>query len=351
MATLLQAGLSYNLVQGVVYALPTKAVMLGSNNAIEVSQDGTTFSPVTLTNGSAISASKFIRTSLSNTILTVKEFSAVVNSGSSGSGGGSATLPTAPLGQVLISQGAGVPPIFSTQVKADSVVSQYNLVSPEGKVWIRGVMWNGPQLFYPIGEGAGELSNIIDSPVRDIGAIITSGGGTNNVLARWSGTEWSVVANSGGSGGGNVFNDDISIDGSIDFIGSAPFVFVSTPGESLQIQTASDTAVRGGDVSIIAGNGGSESGGAIIIQGGSSDSRDGGEVRINGGSSGDTGGPVTITAGVGAPGSGGFLVLESPERIVLNAPSLRMNGAIGVTGSISATAVLTVTNGIITGFA
>lgn len=107
-------------------------------------------------------------------------------------GGGGATLPTAPLNQVLISQGAGVDPIFSTNPQ----VNQLNLLS---HLIANGIVVAGAHVriselpFVSVFQtGVGCLANISDSTVNTIGAII-AGGGTFHVLARWDGTNWICI--------------------------------------------------------------------------------------------------------------------------------------------------------------
>lgn len=159
-------------------------------------------------------------------------------SGSSGSGGG--TLPTAPIGQVLISQGAGVAPIFSPYLRLSNPTAPAN-----GKNWRIYNDGGGNLRFHKendalaldvpfasvdtvsagIGSTYGSVSasqgvnggwttynsttfsgisgatqsvigtlvNITDSTTNTVGATV-AGGGTFNVLARWNGTVYKVVA-------------------------------------------------------------------------------------------------------------------------------------------------------------
>jgi hypothetical protein len=108
--------------------------------------------------------------------------------------GGGASLPTAPLGQVLISQGDGVPPIFSPYVDVLSVNGTWAIRANEGKIWGMGFTFNRQIRFQDLGpENLGELMNVMDATVNTVGAVI-AGGGTFNVLARWNGTNWKVVA-------------------------------------------------------------------------------------------------------------------------------------------------------------
>ncbi len=153
--------------------------------------------------------------------------------------GGGAALPTAPLGQVLTSQGDGTPPIFQSVVALISQLANQGwqlYVEPGGDFVIRHVDATGafaPQRvgidpynggFYTVfgGFGAlnggvqvkwitpdahsladhmssgsrntiGNLATISDSTTNTPGAVI-AGGGTFNVLARWNGTNWMVIS-------------------------------------------------------------------------------------------------------------------------------------------------------------
>jgi hypothetical protein len=152
-----------------------------------------------------------------------------------------ATLPTAPLGQVLSSQGDGVPPAFTKMLlllNAAGPVNQRSWqlhVQAGGDFMIQqcddaGVL-QGPRVgidpysggFYtvyggigalnggvqakwlqPIAitfadamtsgarNGIGNLATISDSTTTTPGAVI-AGGGAFNVLARWNGTHWIVI--------------------------------------------------------------------------------------------------------------------------------------------------------------
>jgi hypothetical protein len=156
--------------------------------------------------------------------------------------GEGATLPTAPLGQVLVSQGDGVAPVFRQDLllvnpTALTTGSGWRFrVTPAGDLEIRktnaaGVPetprceidpWNGGfsstyggisinnaslntkwlsliaiDRLDAMASGAantiGNLATIRDSTTNTPGAII-AGGGTFNVLARWNGTNWIVVS-------------------------------------------------------------------------------------------------------------------------------------------------------------
>jgi hypothetical protein len=143
----LTIGIAHTLVANQVYALPSKAVMGTSSGAIEISQDGINFSPVVLTNNSASLSAMFVRSSGTGTILSLKEYN-VGTVVSGGSNGGGADLPTAVIGQTLISQGSGIDPIFSNQV---------SLIGTTPKI----LMGNGPpnrDYGITINDGAGAIA-------------------------------------------------------------------------------------------------------------------------------------------------------------------------------------------------
>jgi hypothetical protein len=151
---------------------------------------------------------------------------------------GGAALPTAPLGQVLSSQGDGVDPLFRPSVLlinptgppdqrrwelkssgTDFVIDYQNDagISQGRKVYISA--WNGSITLsagasFEAGAGGvsagflqlvsstvagqihrnlGVLANLEDSTTNTPGAVI-AGGGSFNVLARWNGTNWIVVS-------------------------------------------------------------------------------------------------------------------------------------------------------------
>lgn len=156
--------------------------------------------------------------------------------------GGGAALPTDVLGKVLISQGAGVSPVFSsilTLVAGGIVITdptqnannrsvKLSVTGDNNSFSIQALNDNGTLKGTPAfialgsitsgahvtvpgtldvstyirlregtlasksGDVIGNLANISDSTVNTIGAIIT-GGGTNHVLARWDGTNWICV--------------------------------------------------------------------------------------------------------------------------------------------------------------
>lgn len=179
-------------------------------------------------------------------------------------GGGGGSLPTDALGKVLISQGAGVDPVFShtpllegaqpsltlrdaggppnnrgwivrTEIGdgVDRLVfravndagvpyASYFLLTPfgggfqsSGNGSIEGKLGSSQQILTnryfealeqplaglpPPDYGVGALANISDSNTAVLGAVI-AGGGTNHVLARYDGAAWRVVAGVGVTSG------------------------------------------------------------------------------------------------------------------------------------------------------
>jgi hypothetical protein len=163
-------------------------------------------------------------------------------------GGGGASLPTAALGQVLISQGAGTAPVFSNSPSLigspASVVLIESSAAVDARRWRIGTLTGGYLVideesdagvstrrpFYLVrGGGAnflgnvnanqvvtaqiqmgerpfagivpgviGDLVNVNNSTTAVPGAIVTTGG-TNGVLARWNGTNWVVVGGVAGA--------------------------------------------------------------------------------------------------------------------------------------------------------
>jgi hypothetical protein len=150
---------------------------------------------------------------------------------------GGAALPTAPLGQVLVSRGDGIPPVFSETVLLRDIVGGnggWRLGTlPSGNLDIRrisaaglpenphleidpysggfstiyggfnalngniSVKWITPNQhtlaeLMAVAATVGNLGTISDSTTNTPGAVI-SGGGTFNVLARWNGTNWIVI--------------------------------------------------------------------------------------------------------------------------------------------------------------
>lgn len=133
--------------------------------------------------------------------------------GDTGPAGTDATLPTAAVGKVLISQGAGTPAVFSD---APNVTSRYWVQNTgfyeSGRIGFHGVevmnrdsgtgairFTEGAVAVQPktlaglsLISNVGALANITDSTTNSNGAVITGGGG-NHVLGRWDGTNWRVV--------------------------------------------------------------------------------------------------------------------------------------------------------------
>jgi len=232
---LLSLGPPTTLIQNVVYALPAQLCQINASIACEVSSNQSTWTA--LANDATTSAG-FIRCPTGNAVVTVKSATKV----GSPSGGGS--LPTAALGQVLVSQGAGVAPVFSDDVVLNSanpgIIIIDNSQPADQRRWHLWPMAGGyfnfdcendagvliSRIVYlnrstgqlvtnqaiscpviviqnridlgevPVngvnGQGVGAIANFSDSTVNTIGAII-AGGGTNHVLGRWNGTNWKVI--------------------------------------------------------------------------------------------------------------------------------------------------------------
>jgi hypothetical protein len=160
-------------------------------------------------------------------------------------GGGSAALPTAPVGQVLVSAGAGTTPVFSDDVVLSSTSPSVVLIDsaqpadqrrwrlqtvPGGYLVIDIENDAGAQVQRPlyitrnggglvletslqahtlratnhvdlveiafaavVNQQVGSLANFSDSTVNTVGSTIV-GGGSNHVLGRYNGTVWKVVA-------------------------------------------------------------------------------------------------------------------------------------------------------------
>jgi hypothetical protein len=169
------------ITQNVIYALPAKQCQVITTLACETSPDQSTWTAFT---SGGITSAGFIRCTTGSPTVTCKQATA----------SGGASLPTAPLGQVLISQGAGVAPIFSSQWNPGSAAySEFALTIPSGT--IRGFKMHPYEKTVAqigVGEFIGELANFSNSTVNTIGSNIV-GGGTNHVLGRWDGTNWKVI--------------------------------------------------------------------------------------------------------------------------------------------------------------
>jgi hypothetical protein len=153
--------------------------------------------------------------------------------------GEGAALPTAPLGQVLASQGVGVPPVFSPSVLlhllgsglggwkltvepgGDFMIRRYDeagvaynprvsidpylggltthhggLAAVNGQIfgsWLSPAQHTYAELMAIAANYVGNLGTISDSTTNTPGAVI-AGGGSYNVLARWNGTNWIVIS-------------------------------------------------------------------------------------------------------------------------------------------------------------
>lgn len=239
MATiLLSIGSITTLVQNVVYALPAQSCVVNTTLACETSIDGTNWSPYV---SGMVTSAKFLRCTTGTPTVTVSKAVA--------SGGG--TLPTDTVGKALISQGAGVNPIFSKDVVLSGVGSgqvalvneslgannrRYAINANSGALRftpqtdagldvgnVTTIDRNGQinctiiqadiavgNLRLAIGAGnalfrmtprtvatvtgmqAGDLCNFSDSSSNTPGASL-AGGGSFSVLARYNGTNWIVI--------------------------------------------------------------------------------------------------------------------------------------------------------------
>jgi len=195
------------LTQNISYTLPAVLCSVTATAACETSTNGSTWIP--FSNGTETSAA-FIRSAGVGTVVTCKPVMSGVG-GESGGGG----LPTAVVGQVLISQGAGVQPIFSdiatinTRLWVGGAFYELNRIGLGGTESISRDVNNGAivlsqansmmaiparplsQILAPT--IIGTVAAISDSTVATWGATVV-GGGSNQVLARWNGTIWKVFA-------------------------------------------------------------------------------------------------------------------------------------------------------------
>jgi hypothetical protein len=209
---LLSFGSAFTLNQNEGYGLPVKPAFLTASAAVEVSLDGVTWLPLAGADTGVIVGTRAIRSTLVGTIVMLKEavFSVLPPTGGGGGGG---TLPTAPLGQVLISQGAGVPAIFSNVIDmpGGALAAEFGISAKQGVVETIFQKLIG-RLYASVASGAefpGMIGQITDSPTNTPGAVVSAGGGAFSVVARWSGTQWVVVMPIGpfSAGGGSAPTD------------------------------------------------------------------------------------------------------------------------------------------------
>jgi hypothetical protein len=149
-------------------------------------------------------------------------------------------MPTAPVGQVLVSQGAGVPPVFSNSpvvarldastlgpgggaillpnelyfdgikvLKRDNLTGNLHLAEGNGAI----VVPERPFASLIPSPVIGTLANVSDSPRFWLGGIITSGGGPYHVIVRWDGANWIIIG--GGIGDSNLYAASANFDGSV----------------------------------------------------------------------------------------------------------------------------------------
>jgi hypothetical protein len=122
--------------------------------------------------------------------------------GPTGPPGSGTTLPTAEIGQVLISQGEDEQPVFSETIEVtDAYVA--NSVEAGKLIASFGTLPSVPGGL-PVFDNSkleGALVNINDSAVATPGAVVV-GGGTHRVLARFDGVNWIVVGGEAGAGAG-----------------------------------------------------------------------------------------------------------------------------------------------------
>jgi hypothetical protein len=242
-------------IDGVVFALPVVATQftwqtsfVGTPSAVSIqiltSLDNITFSVVdsstntageskTVNSSAAFIKAKIVSitggTAVTVTVIAEESHNVVVTPPST-------PLPSAPLGQILTSQGAGVDPLFSPiitlidpagsaglkrwQIKVVGTDLQIDSQNDAGVSYGRpvtislfngGIQIAGPFVTQvsmsclniginevafaslPAGAGVGTLANISDCTVNTLGAT-AAGGGTNHVLVRYNGTIWKVAA-------------------------------------------------------------------------------------------------------------------------------------------------------------
>ena len=184
--TALMIGMSSTILQGRSYALPAKKVSVNSSAAVEVGMDEVAWNSLPNANTTgADTGMRFIRCPGGSA--TVICHDAYKNTG--GSSGGS-SLPTAPLGQVLISQGDGIPSVYSPNPSVNYLGASSHMETNISVV--NTLRLQESPLGGKVGIAPGELANFSDSTVNTKGSVVV-GGGTNHILARWNGTNWLVV--------------------------------------------------------------------------------------------------------------------------------------------------------------
>jgi hypothetical protein len=194
MSTVISHGVPTTLKANVVYALPSELTFVTAAAAVSTSLDGVAWTALANAITGAITGSMFIKAAADTLVVTREATNMIQVPGSGG-------LPTAPTGQVLISQGAGVPPIFSatpvvTTIEANgSLLSRYVIYCAEGNIASSYAISPGERTVASQGPGdiRGRIISFNDSAVTAWGSVVV-GGGTHFVLARWDGTNWRVVS-------------------------------------------------------------------------------------------------------------------------------------------------------------
>ncbi len=219
---LLSIGSVVTLVQNVVYALPSRPATVTTSVACETSVNGSTWTA--FTSGGTTTA-KFIRCPTGSSVVSVA---------AAGAGGGGT-----PITDVLTLVGSGSPPPavvlidtsqaannrrwiiknsggnikinpqtdagvdqgMTTTIGFNSQINCENLQAPAivGLTTLQtgggnSVLRMAPRAVATVTQAktVGDLMNFNDSTVNTIGAVI-AGGGANNVLGRWNGTNWTVI--------------------------------------------------------------------------------------------------------------------------------------------------------------
>jgi hypothetical protein len=107
---------------------------------------------------------------------------------------------------MIISQGVGVQPIFTPgtpfiNIDGIFITGGFRTAGSGAEIWAPGgkmltTQYAFQDVLYASVVGGADLGNIMtirDSTTNVWGANITVGGGTFSVLARWNGTNWTVV--------------------------------------------------------------------------------------------------------------------------------------------------------------